>query len=393
MVDVFEERRAHGQDSDSIELSVVVPTYNEATNIEELLRRLHIALNGRMYELIVVDDDSPDETWKVASDLAEVDPRIRVIRRVDERGLSSAIVRGMRESRGKVIAAIDADLQHDESILGEMTDRVIGGVEVVVGSRTVEGGGFGEWSFVRRFASWGATLIARTVTGSMVSDPMSGFFAVDRDFFERVEPDVNPRGFKVLLELLARGKPDQVAEVGYVFRDRMSGETKVNSAVMYEYMLGIIDLRLGRVVSSQTVSYALVTVFGMIVNLVGYLGCRLFDHPRSVCAIVGFEIALIVNFFGNNHFTFRSESYRGLATLRGLAVFQFFSLYGMVIQFSIFRTLKVLPPFITVPYGGAVMANIISIWCASLATYFVHRRFTWNLLRRRSPEVSSVSVS
>lgn len=362
--------------------SVVVPTFNESENIPELLERLHAVLADLHFEILVVDDDSPDETWRIAAEVAERLGAIRVIRRIDETGLSSAIIRGMQEAVGAVICVIDADLQHDETALPLMIERIVNGADVCVGSRKAAGGGYGEWSMARRFVSWGATVIAKTATRTRVTDPMSGFFAVGSAYFSSIAADLNPRGFKVLLELLARGRPNRIEEVGYVFRERTRGETKLNSGVIYEYLLGIIDLRLGRVVSSQTVSYLLVTLVGMVINLIGYLGARSFDISRTSAAIIGFEIALVANFLLNNAFTFRLFSYRGISMLRGLLFFQVISLYGMVIQFSVFRSLKVERPFSSLPYGGSVTANAIGIFCAALATYFLHRRYTWSRLNK-----------
>lgn len=370
-------RTGQRADVELFDLTVVIPTYNEAENLPELVGRLQKVLDGRNYELLVVDDDSPDGTWELAEELAKTTGLIRVIRRIDETGLSSAIIRGMQEARGAVIAVIDADLQHDEQVLPRVVDAVSDGAQICVGSRKAEGGGFGEWSIARRFVSWAATFIARTATGTRVSDPMSGFFAVDREYFRSVDGNLNPRGFKVLLELLTRGEPERVAEVGYVFRERQHGETKLNSGVVYEYLLGVIDLRLGRVVSAQSVTYILVTLVGMIVNLIGYLGARVIDVPRSGAAFIGFELAMVANFVGNNRFTFRSTSYKGPELVRGLAIFQLMSLYSMLIQFSIFRTLKEYRPFASVPYGGSVAANAIGILAGAIATYSLHRRYTW----------------
>ncbi len=362
------------------ELSVVIPTFNEAENLPLLVDALRDSLGDSAYELLVVDDDSPDGTWQVGEELAAADGRIRIIRRIDESGLSSAIIRGMREAAAPVIVVIDADLQHDESIIPQMVDEVRAGADVCVGSRKAEGGGYGEWSWSRRFVSWGATVIARTATGVRVSDPMSGFFAVDRDFFHEIQDELNPRGFKVLLEVMARGKPDDVAEVGYVFRERTHGVTKLNSGVIYEYLLGIIDLRLGRVVSSQAVTYLLVTFVGMVVNLLGYLGARVLDVDRAVSAVIGFELAVLATFVGNNSFTFRATSYRGRRFWRGLAFYQVVSLYGGLIQLAVFQLLREQPPFATVAVGGSISANSIAIVAAAVATYLIHIRFTWNRL-------------
>lgn len=370
----------HGGESTSPVASIVVPTYNEADNIPVLLEALHEALVGRRFEILVVDDNSPDGTWRIAGEVADRLGSIRVIRRIEENGLSSAIIRGMEEALGDAICVIDADLQHDERVLPDMIDKVMAGADVCVGSRKAEGGGYGDWSMSRRFVSWGATVIAKTATGTRVTDPMSGFFAVRSTYFEVVAPELNPRGFKVLLELLARGEPNEIAEVGYVFRERTRGETKLSSGVVYEYLLGIVDLRLGRVVSSQSVTYLLVTLFGMGVNLVGYLLFRLFDVNRTVSAVVGFELAVLATYIGNNSFTFRAQGYRGSRWIRGLSFYQAVSLYGGLIQFGVFQTFRELPPFSLVAFGGTVSANALAILTASVATYMLHLRYTWSRL-------------
>ena len=198
-------------------VSVIIPTYNEAENVPLLLERLRRALVGLKHELIVVDDDSPDRTWAVAQAEAERDPLVRVIRRTDARGLASAVLAGMRGANGATLAVIDADLQHDTSVLPQMVAQVQAGADVCVGSRAIEGGSYGTWSKSRRFASWVATQLAWVGTGVSVSDPMSGYFVIGRTFFERTDERVNPRGFKILLEFLARGRPGRIEEVGYVF--------------------------------------------------------------------------------------------------------------------------------------------------------------------------------
>lgn len=366
---------------DDPSVSVVIPTYNEADNLPELLSRLADVLSQRNYEIVVVDDNSPDGTWRIAEEAAADNPRIRVVRRLDESGLSSAILRGIQETQGVAIAVIDGDLQHDEKVLPAMFSEVLAGADVCIGSRKAEGGGYGEWSMARRLVSWGATVIAKTATRIQVTDPMSGFFVVSRDYFESVGEALNPRGFKVLLELLARGEPKQIAEVGYVFRERVQGETKLNGGVVYEYLLSIIDLRLGRVISSQAVTYFLVTLFGMSLNLIGYVGARVLDIDRNVASVVGFEVALIATFMGNNSFTFRSTSYRGRRIFKGLAFFHIVSSFGLLVQFAVFQLLKNNPPFLSVATGGSLAANGIAILAAAVATYSLHERYTWRRIR------------
>ncbi|MEM9654473.1 MAG: polyprenol monophosphomannose synthase [Actinomycetota bacterium] len=224
-------------------ISVVLPTFNEAANIPILINRVREALDGHAYEVIIVDDDSPDRTWAVAQELAEADHRITVIRRKVERGLSSAVLSGMAAARGNVLVAMDADLQHDECRIHELAAAVTdGGADVCLGSRDADGGGYGDFRRRRRLASWAGASLAKLVLQVPVSDPMSGFFAVGRDRYELIEGQVNPRGFKILLEFLARGPKPTVAEVGYVFGERVNGTTKLTGTVVVEYLRALASL-------------------------------------------------------------------------------------------------------------------------------------------------------
>lgn len=231
-------------------VSIVVPTFNEAANIEALLDGIDATLTGDLpdqpYEIVVVDDDSADGTWRLAESRAGQDDRIRVIRRVGRRGLSSAVLAGMAMARGEVLVVIDADLQHDERRIPDLVLAVAGGVDVALGTREADGGGYG--AFGRRrlaISRFGATL-ARRAIGLAVTDPMSGFFAVSRDRYEALSGSLNPRGFKILLEFLARGHEPVVAEIGYVFRQRHGGTTKFDVSVALGFVVSLIELTVAR---------------------------------------------------------------------------------------------------------------------------------------------------
>jgi len=224
-------------------ISVVIPTYNEADNIGVLLGRLNRVLENHAYEIIVVDDDSPDLTWQVVEEVARADHRVSVIRRRSERGLSSAVLAGMAAARGTALVTMDADLQHDERRIPQLAAAVTtGGADVCLGSRAAEGGGYGEFRKRRRLASWAGATLARLVLQVPVSDPMSGFFAVGRNRYELIQTEVNPRGFKIMLEFLARGPKPAVAEVGYVFGERVNGTTKLNGRIIWQYLRALLSL-------------------------------------------------------------------------------------------------------------------------------------------------------
>ena len=217
-------------------LSVVSPTYNEADNLEPFVRELAAVLEGSDYEIVVVDDDSPDLTWKRAEELGRAFPQVRSLRRTRDRGLSSAVIDGFNAASGEIVACIDADLQHDPCILPRMVQELEKGAAFAVGSRYVEGGGTGEWSWRRWFSSWMATKLARVILHVNLKDPMSGFFLVRHSDFNKVRDRLDAKGFKILLEIIACLQPETIAEVPYTFRSRRSGHSKLCGLIVWQYL-------------------------------------------------------------------------------------------------------------------------------------------------------------
>jgi dolichol-phosphate mannosyltransferase len=224
-------------------VSLVVPTYDERDNIVLLLDQVRAAMCGRRLEVWVVDDDSPDRTWELAAEYARSHPDVHVIRRQNERGLSAAVIEGFRRARGDLLAVMDADLSHDPALLPALADAVLAGADVAVGSRRVPGGGADVWPWPRRLASNGATALARWALGVPLADPMSGYFALRRDVFESVRDRLQPRGYKILLEIVGRADPLKVVELPYVFRDRRQGVSKVSPGVATAYLVSLWALR------------------------------------------------------------------------------------------------------------------------------------------------------
>ncbi|MFO7900710.1 MAG: polyprenol monophosphomannose synthase [Planctomycetota bacterium] len=220
--------------------SLVIPTYNEAENVGPCVEAVCRALEGREFEIVIADDDSPDRTGEVARNLGN--PRVRVLRRTEDRGLGPAVIDGFAEARGDRLGVMDADLQHDEAILPQMIDA-LETHEFVIGSRAVEGGGYGDMSVPRRLASQAAAGLARALLGVPLADPMSGYFALRREVFERVRSRLDPRGYKIMLELFCLAQPGSYAEIGYRFRPRRAGRSKVSGAVARQYLGQIFELR------------------------------------------------------------------------------------------------------------------------------------------------------
>jgi dolichol-phosphate mannosyltransferase len=376
-------------------VSVITPTYNEAENLPILVQRLHDALGEVPHEIVVADDDSPDRTWEVAERLAVDDPSITVMRRFHDPGLSASVLDGMTVARGETLAVIDADLQHDASILPEMVRRVTAGeADVVVGSRSTSGGGYGDWAASRRLVSWVATLIARLLLRVPVSDPMSGYFVVSRRAYEQTAPHINPRGFKILLEFIGRNRDLRVAEVGYEFSNRVHGETKLNRSVIRSYLLGVAELRVGRQINPTFLLYVLVGIVGLVVNSVAFwvaegIGFPMIDtglndeiDPIATSFIFSVQLSILVLFVLNNEFTFWGLRYRGWSRLPAFAVYEVMSLVGTGVHVAVFTFLQE-SGFLLSFLGGAtrVVHNLIGAVVALIINWYLNTTYLW---RRRA---------
>lgn len=230
-----------------IAFSLVVPTRNESRNLEELVEQLTATLAsqvGESYEIIVVDDNSPDETWKVAATLAARDPHVIALRRTGERGLATAVVRGWQVAQGTLLGVIDADLQHPPEVTARLIAAMQQGADLAVASREAEGGGTSDWSFPRLMISRSLRALGKLLLPdvlNMVSDPMTGFFVIRRAALQDVV--LKPCGYKILVELLVRSRIRNIVEVGYVFRARQRGESKASLKVFTDYVQHLLRLR------------------------------------------------------------------------------------------------------------------------------------------------------
>jgi dolichol-phosphate mannosyltransferase len=232
---------------ESVKFSLVVPTRNESHNLAELIRLLKPAIAsevGDSYEIIIVDDDSPDGTWRVAADMAARDRHIVALRRLNERGLATAVVRGWQVARGNLLGVIDGDLQHPPEVTAQLIAAMRNGADLGVASREAEGGGTSDWSLLRLMISRGSRALGKMLLPGvlgLVSDPMTGFFVVRRTAIQNVL--LAPCGYKILVELLVRSRINSVAEVGYVFRSRQHGESKASIMVFVDYVQHLLRLR------------------------------------------------------------------------------------------------------------------------------------------------------
>jgi len=296
---------------DPIHVSIVVPTYNEAKNIHELIRQLAVILEAQFagrYEIIVVDDDSPDRTWELARLLVAEYPNLKVMRRTSERGLSTAVIRGWQVARGQWLGVIDADLQHPPEVVAELVSQVGRGADIAIASRHVEGGGVSEWSISRRILSRAAQILVLLLlpeVAGRVSDPMSGYFVMRRTAIEGAV--LSPLGYKILLEVLGRGRVRWISEVPYVFREREAGESKVTRRVYVDYLRHLIRLRMADGPLNRFARFALVGLSGVVVDM----GLLFVLSDPSMLAwgltrskLIAAEFAIVNNFIWNDHWTF-----------------------------------------------------------------------------------------
>lgn len=306
------------------ELSIVVPTLNEQDNIKVLYDAICDCLTDVNWEMIVVDDDSSDDTVRIVREIATRDHRVRCLRRIGRRGLSGAVIEGILSSSAFAVAVIDADLQHDERLLPRLLAEIRGGADIAIGSRHMGGGsasqGLSRW---RQFASNFATDAARKILGVEVSDPMSGFFAVRRSTAEAVIPQLSTQGFKVLLDLLVSARETlKVVELPYTFRPRHRGQSKLDSGVALDFFSLIVAKASGDRISSRFLAFGLVGVTGLGVHLAA-LSALLSNTsvPFDVAQVLAAFVAMTWNFTINNSFTYRDRRLSGMAWFWGLATF------------------------------------------------------------------------
>ncbi len=354
-------------------ISIVIPTYNEAENIAILIPRLHRLLVKIPHEIIVADDNSPDKTYEKALALGKKYGSVRAICRMHNRGLSPAVMDGFQMAQGKYLAVIDADLQHDEKILPAIVARLEAGADLVVASRKTQDGGYEGWSKTRRFISWGATVMAQMLFPKLPSDPMSGYFALTNELFKKIAPQINPRGFKILLEIATRARGIKISEVGYVFRNRTHGESKLTGGVMLNYLVALAELRFGGLVSRKYIQFVLVGMSGIVVNQsVFWLSRHFFALPDERALLLAIEAAIVSNFFVNNLFTFRDSMLRtGIALLRGFIYFQAVCLTGAYINYAVALHLS---HFLNL---NIYLANTVGIVIASFWNYFLNAHVIW----------------
>ena len=356
-------------------LSVIVPTYREAANVPVLFERLKNVLTGLAWEMIVVDDNSPDGTADIAFSIAAVDTRLRCLRRVNRKGLAGAVIEGMLSSSAEFVAVIDGDLQHDEAILPLMYKSVSAGADMAIGTRVSEETAERGLSPARQKLSDAGAYFFKRISGSSVSDPMSGFFMVRRQIVSAIANKLSSDGFKILADiLLSAPRGLKIVETPYVFRKRQAGESKLSPLVAMDFLGLIVHHASAGVLPIRFALFAAIGAFGLLVHL-----CVLkllieigpfanFEGEQLIATLA----AMTSNFLLNNEITYRESRYRGASILGGLLLFALVCSVGVIVNVNIASWLFDFDHVWWV--AGFAGALVGVVWNYAVSSSFVWRR-------------------
>ena len=366
---------------DVLDLSLVLPTYNESTHIDDIVGQLIAVLDAipaLKYEIIIVDDDSPDRTWAKALHLSHKFPQVRAIRRQGQRDLSAAVLCGWQIARGEILAVMDADLQHPPETIGELWRAMRRGADLAVASRNIEGGGVSDWTFSRRVVSRCAQLLGLVMlpeVNGKVSDPMSGYFMVRRSSLEGRE--LKPLGYKILMEVLARGAVEKISEVPYVFRETPERASKHSPAVFAQYLKHLSRLRVHLLKTSPFVRFCIVGASGTLIDTTMLF---LLSDPRTLnwsltgSKIIAAELALANNFIWNDLWTFGKFSIHQ-NSLRQRA--RRFLKFNLLCSVGIILNLIILNIGFKVFHMNRYIANLSAILVVTFWNYNTNRKLSW----------------
>jgi dolichol-phosphate mannosyltransferase len=371
-----------------IEVSLIIPTYNERDNIGSLIQQVYAVLKntGRAFEIIVVDDDSPDGTWQVVQEMRRGYPELHVLRRMHERGLARAVLRGWQEAQGEILAVMDGDLQHPPETLALLIDALEKqGGDIAVASRHVRGGGVSEWHMLRRGISWGATLAASWMlpgTLATVRDPMSGYFAIRRSVIE--DCTLKPEGYKILLEVLGRGSYRAVVEVPYVFIERRQGRSKLGLRQYREFVTHLLCLAWETRELQRFVKYCLVGATGVIMNMGALAVLTGAGMAYFHAGILAVETSIGTNFLLNEFWSFADYARRHRGVIPRLLRFLTFNLFCAGGAALSLITLWFFTEYVGCHY---LLSNLLGISLATAWNYGMNANLTWESARaaRKQP--------
>ncbi len=322
------------------ELSIIVPTYNEAENIPKLIELLSDTLSSINSEIIIVDDNSPDKTSDIARKIARQDARVRCIQRIRRRGLSSAVIEGFLASASPYLCVMDADLQHDENLIPDMLASLKQTNDLVVASRYIENASTGTLSEHRVKISQTATRLGNMILHHKLSDPLSGFFMLKRELFEKVNHKLSGKGFKILLDIVASADSRiNIGELPYHMKSREHGESKLSVFVVWEFFSLLVNKLLGKYVPLKFMLFVAVGFTGVFVHMATlYVTNQLMQWQFIYAQSLSVFVAMTSNYFLNNAFTFNDSKHTGIFVFKGLISFYITCSLGTLINVSVATT-------------------------------------------------------
>ncbi|MHC1626374.1 MAG: glycosyltransferase [Methanoculleaceae archaeon] len=365
----------------SPDLTVITPTFQEEQNIGPMVEALQemFRISGIAGEILVMDDSSTDRTIEIATELADKYANVRLIVRESDHGLSQSVAEGFEHARGGIIQVIDADFSHPPALIPDFFRAIREGSDVVVGSRYMKGGGIERWPLKRRLISLGATGLGRVLFPD-ITDPVSGFFAIRKEVVE--DAPLKPRGYKILMEVLGKGRWSSVQEIPFTFRDREEGESKLRPRTMLEYIQQVLDICIFSLTHfdspvwhewKKMLKFSAVGFSGIFVNMgILFILTDIAGFYYLYSALVAIEVSIVNNFVWNDLWTFRSA--RGLRLGRKVhrfVSFQVVSIGGLLINMCV---LYLLTDFAGIYY---LISNLVGILAAFLWNYFINRHITW----------------
>jgi len=344
-------------------VSIIIPTYNESDNIEELIERLESTLLNINSEIIIVDDDSPDNTASIAENMKNKFKNIIVIIRKNKKGLSSAIIEGINISSGKFIAIMDADLQHPPEILKCLYKKILNHKDIIIASR-YSGVNVTNWSLLRKLISKTAIFLSHTLFPKIksISDPMSGYFIFKKEILNNII--LNPIGFKILLEILIKTNYKSIEEIPYEFGIRKHNKSKLGILQIISFIKHIFLLT-----NYRPIKYAIVGTLGILINefLLYYLSLK---YHLFLSSIIAIESSIIINFLFNDIWTFRKKGKPKIFLLRYIN-YHSLVLFGALINFvTLISLTKIGINFL--------ISNIIGIFIGFIFNYINSENFVWH---------------
>ena len=352
-------------------LSIIIPTYNEKESILKTIEKIIKTIpKNQKYEIIVSDDNSSDKTWEIVEkySIKTKNKNIKTLRRMSNRGLTPAVIDGYKLAKGDYFLVIDADGQHDEKIIPNMLTEIKKN-DIVIGSRYIKGGGIKDWSKTRLFVSKFASLLAKPILKHKIKDPMSGYFMIKKEVFEKIKDKLNSKGYKVLLEIVFNSKNIKIKETPYTFQKREEGESKLSSKVIFEYLQLLIKYGIKKY--NLFLKFCVVGLIGTIVNegLLYFLTSRA-NLAYFYSGAIAIETSIITNFIMNNYWTWKSrETHQGF--------FKKLSKYNLVSLLALTINLGVLISFTEIFKINYLISNLIGIVLAIGINFSINNKWTF----------------